>query len=181
MTSKDKTVSKRRGMRKPIANPSEQRKRFLALGMYLKAGEPLTKAHREYLADRFVRIGNGESADAVFHLKRGPGQSEDDELRRQKISVVFAHVAELMCLAGDGYPGSGEGLSLDKALEKAAPLARRLFGVEDSDQYDALYLRKLWYDPSYAHMRTPVRTPFDPDSPVPFINLNSDLKYDDLR
>ncbi|NDG19762.1 MAG: hypothetical protein EB117_16065 [Betaproteobacteria bacterium] len=181
MRTKDKPVKKRRGMRKPIPTPQEQQIRFLYLAMHLKAGKPLTKELADYLADGFLRISAGESADVVFHLKRGPGQSEDDELRRQKISVVFAHVAELMCLAGDGYPGSGDGLSLDKALEKAAPLARRLFGVEDSDQYDALYLRKLWYDPSYAHMRTPVRTPFDPDSPVPFINLNSDLKYDDLR
>jgi len=176
MTSKDKTVRKRRGMREPTINPTEQQTRFLALGVHLREGKQLTKEQTEYLADCFVRIGNGESADVVFHLKRGPGQSKHDELSRQKISVVFAHVAELMCLAGDGYPGSGEGLSLDKALEKVVPLARKLFGVEDSDQYDARYLRKLWYDPSYAHMKTPVRTPFDPDSPVPFINLNSDLK-----
>ena len=66
MTSKDKTVRKRRGMRKPIPNPSEQRKKFLALGMYLKAGEPLTKAQREYLADRFVRIGNGRAPTPCF-------------------------------------------------------------------------------------------------------------------
>jgi hypothetical protein len=169
MTTKDKPVKKRRGMRKPIPTPREQQKGFLYLAMHLKAGKPLTKAQRAYLADRFMKIGNGESADDVFHLKRRPGHSTDDEERRQKISLLFTYVAQLNADKVEGYPElGGEGLSPDEALLKAVPMARELFGVEGTDSYSFEYLRKLWYDPSYAHMRTTVRTSLDRDSPFAF-------------
>jgi hypothetical protein len=169
MTSKDKTVRKRRGMREPTINPTEQQTRILALGVHLKDGKQLTKEQTEYLADCFVRIGNGESADVVFHLKRAPGKSEDGEERRRKMSLLFTYLAQLMARRVEEFPELGEGLSPDEAFEKAEPMARELFGAEGTNSYSVEYLRKLWYDPSYAHMRTTFRTPFDPDAPLKFI------------
>jgi len=155
---------KRVGMRKPLPTPTEQRTRFKALANQLKKGKRLTRDQIEYLASRFERIGDGESADAVFHLKRSAGKKVEDEQHRRTMSLVFLQIAHLM-----DPPPLGNGFSLMNALEAVVPLARGLFGVENSEKYSVEYLYKLWYDPSYAHMRTTLRTPFDRDSPFSFI------------
>lgn len=157
----------RRGMRKPVVNPTEQRKFFLALAAQLRSGTPLSTKQAEYLADRFEKMGHGDSADAVFLLKRTPGQKIDNEDHRRKMSLVFVQIAHYMA-PPDRFP-PGEGLSLTEAISKVVPLARELLGNKNSDQYSEEYLYKLWHDPSYAHMKTTVRTPLDPDSPLAFI------------
>lgn len=154
-------------MRKPIVNPTEQRKRFLALAYQLRNNINLTEEQRLYLADAFERIGKGGvSADEVLYLKRQKGQKERNDISRQRISIVFALVAKKIAAVDSPFPG--EGMSLIDALESVTPLVRQLFGVEDSEKYSIEYLQKLWNDPSYAHMRTPFRSPFDPDSPFLF-------------
>lgn len=157
----------RRGMRMPVVNPTEQRKRFLALAEQLRKGTPLSTEQLEYLVSRFERIGGGESADVAFHLKRRPGQSIEAEQHRRTMSLIFAQIAHYVA-PPDSFP-PGEGLPITEAIEKVVPLARELFGDKDSEKYSFEYLSKLWHNPSYAHMRTTLRTPFDPDSPLPFV------------
>lgn len=168
MKAAGKTEDSQQGMRKPVPNPTEQRTRFLALAAQLRKGTPLNDKQIEYLASGFEKIGNGESSDAVFHLKRNPGQKIDNEEHRRKMSLVFVQIAHYIA-STDGYP-KGEGLSLTEAFEKVAPLARGLFGEnENSEKYSPEYLSKVWNDPSYRHMRTTLRTPFDPDSPIAYL------------
>jgi hypothetical protein len=120
------------------------------------------------LASGFERIGYGESSDAVFHLNRKRGQKIDNEEHRRTMSLVFIQIAHYIA-PRDGWP-RGEGLSLIEAFEKVGPRARALFGEdENSEKYSPEYLRKVWNDPSYGHMRTTVRTPFDPDSPFAYL------------
>jgi hypothetical protein len=155
-------------MRKPVVNPTEQRKRFLILAEQLHKSIPLNDEQIEYLASGFERIGNGESSDAVFHLKRNPGQKIDNEEHRQKMSLVFVQIAHYIA-SPDGRP-KGEGLTLKEAFEKVAPLARTLFGEDkNSENYSPEYFNKIWNDPSYKHMKTTFRTPFDPDSPLVYL------------
>jgi hypothetical protein len=168
MRATGKAVNSQKGMRQPVPNPTEQRKRFLALALHLREGKPLNEEQVEYLANGFERIGYGESSDAVFHLKRNPGQKIDNEEHRRKMSLVFIQIAHYLA-SPDGYP-KGEGLSLSEAFEKVAPLARGIFGEnENSEKYSPEYLSKVWNDPSYRHMKTTLRTPFDPDSPLAYL------------
>jgi len=168
MKASGKTDNLQQGMRKPIPNPTEQRKRFLSLAVQLREGRPLNDEQTEYLASRFERIGNGEGSDAVFHLKRNPGQKIDNEEHRRIMSLVFVQIAHYIA-SPDGYP-KGEGLSLIEAFEKVGPLARALFGEDkNSEKYTPEYLNKVWNDHSYKHMRTTLRTPFDPDSPLAYL------------
>jgi hypothetical protein len=172
MKASGKTDNSQLGMRKPVVNPTEQRTRFLDLAVQLRKGTPLNDEQIEYFASGFERIGNGESSDAVFHLKRNPGQKIDNEEHRQKMSLVFVQIAHYIA-SPDGYP-KGEGLSLIEAFEKVAPLARGLFGEDkNSEKYSPEYLSKVWNDPSYRHMRTTLRTPFDPDSPLQYLPTKS--------
>ena len=168
MKASGKTDNSQQGMRKPVINPTEQRKRFLSLSVQLRKGTPLNDEQIEYLARVFERIGNGESSDAVFHLKRNPGQKIDNEEHRRTMSLVFIQIAHYTA-SPDRHP-KGEGLSLKEAFEKVAPLARGLFGEDkNSEKYSPEYLSKVWNDPSYAHMKTRWRTPFDPDSPLAYL------------
>lgn len=168
MKPSKKAGSSQLGMRKPVVNPTEQRKRFLALSVQLREGTPLNDDQIAYLASAFEKIGNGESSDAVFHLKRNPGQKIDNEEHRRKMSLVFVQIAHYIA-SPNGYP-KGEGLTLKEAFEKVGPLARALFGEDkNSEKYSPEYLSKVWNDPSYGHMRTTLRTPFDPDSPLVYL------------
>lgn len=170
MTPCDKMSKSRLGMREPIPNPTEQRTRFLALAHQLRSGRPLSNTQANFLARSFEKIGRGESADVVFFLKRRPGQKVENEEHRQKMSLVFAQIAHYIA-APDEYP-PGEGLSLTEAIERVVPLARAIFGDKEAEKYSIEYLYKIWHDASYAHMRTTLRTPFDPDSPLTFIPPN---------
>ena len=154
------------GNRKPIVNPTEQRKGFLQLAEQLRSGQPLLQAQMDYLAPRFQRIGEGESADLVFHLKRQPGQKIEDEERRKKMRLVFSLIATLKASPHERL--NGENLPLHIALEKGSELARTLFGESDPDSYSPEYLNKLWHDPSYEHMKSTFVDYRDPDSPFPF-------------
>ncbi len=153
----------RKGTRQPRINPTEQRKLLLYLAQQIRNGLALTKEQSEYLASCFERIGNGESADAVFHVKRGRGQKIDNESRRIKMSLVFSFIAQL--ISPQSEDSFGAGMTLIDAFIKAGPLARELMGTDDPNAYSPEYLSKLWNDPSYAHMKTTLRTPLDPDSP----------------
>ena len=152
-------------LRKPIPTELDQRKRFKALAHFLRRGNQLTTEQAHYLADRFDRIGNGESADSVFYLKRTAGIKAADEVARRNISFIFSLVATWILPTDGPFPGAG--LNLEMALEKASTLARDLFENENPDTYSVEYLKKLWHDPSYCHMRSPFRSPLDPDSPYP--------------
>jgi hypothetical protein len=116
MKPSNNTGSSQLGMRKPVVNPTEQRKRFLVLAEQLHKGIPLSAEQIEYLASGFERIGNGESSDAVFHLKRNRGQKIDNEEHRRKMSLVFVQIAHYIA-SPDGRP-KGEGLTLKEAFEK---------------------------------------------------------------
>ena len=168
MKPSNKTGSSQLGMRKPVVNPTEQRKRFLTLAEQLRRGTPLNDEQIAYLASGFEKIGNGESSDAVFHLKRNQGQKIDNEEHRFKMSLLFVRIADYLAFR-DGHP-YGEGPTLIEAFEKVGPFARALFGEhENSGKYSPEYLSKVWNDPSYQHMKTTLRTPLDPDSPLLYL------------
>lgn len=163
MKNSNPDSSRKNGRRKALVNPTEQRERLGALAVQLKEGTPLNAAQMTYLADVFEKISQGEKADDALHLSRTKGQRKLDEQSRQKISLVFSMVASLIAPADGQF--SGEGLTLIAALERTSPLVKELFGVEESDRYSVEYLKNLWYDPSYAHMRNPFRSSFEPDFP----------------
>ena len=70
-----------------------QLKRFRELSRRLNQGESLTAEEQQYFAKAFERIGNGESADLVFEIKRGPGDKARDDIQKKKISLIFQLVA----------------------------------------------------------------------------------------
>lgn len=162
--TKPNASPKRKWSRKPVPGEMDQRKRFKALAHFLRQGNPLTTEQAQYLADSFDLIGDGESADIAFRLK-ARGHQATDEAARRNISFLFSLVATWI-LPADG-PLPGYGWTLQAALERASELARDQFKSENPDSYSVEYLKKLWNDPSYGHMRSPFRSALDPDSPYP--------------
>ena len=142
-----------------------QRNLMLELSIQLRASKPLTSEQEAYLADAFEKIGNGASADEVFHLKRKQGQSIKDDEIRQGMSFITQVIA--CSIQPIGHPFFGRGLSLSEAFEGASLLAKKHFS--NGNAYDVEYIKKWWYDPRNEHMRSPFRNHLQPDSPYPKI------------
>ena len=153
-----------------------QLKRFRELSRRLNEGESLTVEEKIYFAKAFDRIGNGESADLVFRIKRGPGDKARDDTQKKKISLIFQLVATAIlpkATANDSASSRafGLGMTLEQAFEWVSPRASELFGNESPSAYGPEHLKKLWYDPQYAHMKSPFRSAQDLDSPFEFYEL----------
>ena len=130
---------------------ADQRRRLLLMAQELTRPEPPEKAVVQYLTDCLVRIGKGEDANVVFGLKRGAGQKEEDERRRQDLSMLM-HLVRGMVDAG---------LNVEAACNKVAELCQvKKFPGPD---YDGAYLRQCWY--KYKHMQSDIRTTWDDDFP----------------
>lgn len=65
----------------------------------------------------------------------------------------------------DKDEGEVAALSVDEACEKVMPIAQSLFGDPTGKMYDAVYIRKVWYKPEYAHLRAVYRNDEDADFP----------------
>ena len=128
------------------------------------AADPLTDAQRTYLSAILFRISKGEDANEVLGLKRGRGDSEKDETARQRLSLILHWVAGQVDPA-DG----GQAMSIEDACELAqttiVPAAKRMYPGADDTAYDVEYLARRWSEPSFKHLRSPLRGPYDPDFP----------------
>ena len=102
-----------------------QRNLMLELSIQLRASKPLTSEQEAYLADAFEKIGNGASADEVFHLKRKQGQSIKDDEIRQGMSFITQVIA--CSIQPISHPFFWRGLSLSEAFEEASLLAKNTF------------------------------------------------------
>jgi hypothetical protein len=98
---------------------------MLELSIQLRASKPLTSEQEAYLADAFEKIGNGASADEVFHLKRKQGQSIKDDEIRQGMSFITQVIA--CSIQPISHPFFWRGLSLTEAFEEASLLAKNTF------------------------------------------------------
>ncbi len=86
-----------------------------------------------------------------------------DAKKRQALSFII-HWIECAIQPADGdIPGLG--YTVTKACQEAVPILRQMLGVEHSEKYDSEYIRKCYYEPDYAHMRSQTRSAFDMDSP----------------
>ena len=143
-------------------NPADFRKNLAAFAKQMQQKKGLTDLQFEYLASTFQRIASGEDANKVLGLNYGAGNGPNKERSRQKMSLVLHWIA---CAIQPQERG-GLGYTLEKACVEAGDFARTTFDVKGSEKYDADYLKKCWHNPDYAHMRSPTRDHFDPDSPV---------------
>ncbi len=143
-------------------NPADYRKNLAAFAQQMQQKKPLTESQFEYLANTFTKISAGEDANKVLGLNYSAGNGPSKERARQKISIVLHWIA----CAIEPIERDGLGYTLEKACAEGVEIARKTFGVKGSEKYDASYLKKCWYNPEYAHMRSPNRDPFDPDSPL---------------
>ena len=143
-------------------NPTDRRKYLTAFAQQMQQKKELTDPQFEYLANVFTKISAGEDANKVLGLKYQRGKGPKKDKARQNLSLILHWIAGAMATTTDG----GHGYTLEEACNKAVPFAREIFGDKDSQKYDVDYLRKCWYKPSYAHMRSPTRGHFDKDSPV---------------
>jgi hypothetical protein len=143
-------------------NPIDYRKNLAAFVLQMQQKQGLTDLQFKYLAEAFKKIVAGEDANKVLGLNYSAGNGPNKALTRQKMSLVLHWIA----CAIEPINRDGLGYTLEKACVEAQTLAQTLFGVSGSEQYDASYLKKCWYKPENAHMRSPTRNHFDPDSPV---------------
>ena len=144
-------------------NPLDVRKQLHVFAEKMGAHQQLNQEEYQYLANVFMRIANGEDANAVLGVKFHRGNSFADAKLRQGLSFII-HWIECAIQPEDAdIPGLG--YSVSKACVEAAPILRKMMGVEDSDKYDAEYIRKCYYKPDFAHMRSEFRGILDQDSP----------------
>jgi hypothetical protein len=144
-------------------NPLDIRKRMKIFSQKLSARSLLSDEEQEYLANVFYRIAEGEDANEVLGVKFGKGNSLSDAKKRQALSFIIHWIECAIQPIDAEIPGLGYDIS--QACNEAAPILRKMLGVEDSDKYDAEYIRQCYYKPTYAHMRSELRGALDQDSP----------------
>lgn len=144
-------------------NPLDNRKRLIAFAEKMSNQTPPSEAEYAFLKNAFYRIGNGEDANYVLGVKFGRGQSLSDAKQRQALSFIIMWIESAIQPVDGENPGLG--YSVSEACEKAAPVLRKMLGVEDTDKYDAEYIRQCYYKKEFEHMRSETRGVFDRDSP----------------
>ena len=144
-------------------NPLDVRKRLKVFAQKLEMHSPLSDEEQGYLANVFDRISDGEDANEVLGVKFGKGNSLSDAKKRQALSFIIHWIESAIQPVDAEIPGLGYDVS--QACNEAAPILRKMLGVEDSDKYDAEYIRQCYYKPAYAHMRSELRRALDQDSP----------------
>jgi len=143
-----------------LSRVSDQKKYFLNLSNYLRTNGPITDEIREYLVHSFEGLGKGVDPEIVFGLKRGKGDSLQNELRRKEISF-FMH---LIACAIQPKDKGGKGITLEDAFEEVSRVARDKVGRSNSNNaYDVDYLKKLWY--KNKHLQSPFVSFSKPDAP----------------
>jgi hypothetical protein len=144
-------------------NPLDTRKRLKAFAEQMKEGCAPSDEQYRYLHWAFEKIAAGEDANKVLGVAFSRGKKKSDAEARQKMSFVLHWVACAVEPRDGDLPG--QGYTHEKAFEEAAILARQIFGVSETDKYDAQYIKKCWYAKDKQHMQSPVRQSFEPDSP----------------
>jgi len=128
--------------------------------------EKLSKEEASYLGIVLGRIARGEDANDVLGVRPQRGQSHEDAISQQRMSLILHWVAAAIELIPDD---NGKKLTVQEACEKAmdtiVPFAIQMFPSKKSPTYDAEYLQRRWSSPVCRHMRSPVRKFFDPDFP----------------
>lgn len=129
----------------------------------------LTESERHYLGNVLKQISAGVDANQAFDLKRGRGNSKTNETNRKRLSLIMMWIAALYRdkdnLAEGEKPPTLEEVCTS-AAQTVVPFAKALFPGADDRAYDPEYLMQCWHKPEYAHMRSPIRSPLDLDSPL---------------
>ena len=154
-------------------NRYDHMRALLGLAHQLDRGEELSADQRNFLGIALYRIGTGEDANHAFNVQGGRGLKLADVIARRRMSVILHWVA----CAVDADAESGEtAMSIEaacvEAIDSIVPVAKEAFPGADHCAYDADYIRQCWTDPKYAHMRSPMRSWYDPDfpySPLPVV------------
>ncbi|MEY4351715.1 MAG: hypothetical protein RL078_1794 [Bacteroidota bacterium] len=144
-------------------NPLDIRKRLKHFSKKMSSNSPLTQEEYTFLASAFSRIADGEDANEVFGVQFKRGKSIADAEKRQAISFVIQWIECAIQPVDAEVPGLG--YSTTKACEEAAPILRKILGEEQSEKYDAEYIRQCYYSPKYKHMRSEFRGIYEDDSP----------------
>lgn len=129
---------------------TDHRRVLADLAVRIRCGVTLQDEERTYLANCIQQISEGADANEAFGVKRGRGQSVEDDRRREKLSIAMHLVSALV----------EESNNVEAACKKIADLISEKGGWSS---YDAAYLRQCWYN--YPHMRSIDRTLFDEDFP----------------
>lgn len=130
-------------------NPFDIRKRLAAFADKLENKTALNDEEHSYLSNVFRRVADGEDANKVLGVSFMRGQSVNDAIGRQKLSMLLHWVA--CAIDAD----TGLGYTLEEALE----VAHKEFDYP----HDLDYLRKKWYE--HKAMQSTSRYWSDPDSP----------------
>lgn len=144
-------------------NPLDFRKNIAAFSQQMARRIPPSEEQYAYLAEIFDRIAKGENANEVLGVAFTRGRSLKDAKHRQALSSVIQWIE--CVIVGPDSNEAGRGLTIKEACDEAAPMLRELLGIPGSEKYDAEYVRQCFYNPAYAHMRSPTRTHFEQDSP----------------
>ncbi len=144
-------------------NPLDMRKRMRVFALKMSSRGELTNEENEFLHQVFNRIADGEDANEVLGVKFGRGKSLNDASIRQAISFII-HWIECAIQPLDGEL-PGHGYSVSEACNAAAPILKEMLGIENTDKYDAEYIRQCYYKPEFSHMRSLARRALDQDSP----------------
>jgi hypothetical protein len=139
-------------------NYLDQRRALRDLAGQLLRGEALLPVQSSYLGLAFLRIADGENANSVLSVSPRKGQTDAQAMSRQNLSIVMHWIAGAVAPEPVGY-----GYSVEKACQEAVPIAQKQFGDSTGEKYDALYLRKKWYE--YQHMQSDTRLFYDKDFP----------------
>ena len=144
-------------------NPLDVRKKLKIFAKKMSMQEVPTDGEYIFLKNVFSRIADGEDANEVLGVKFSRGNSLKDARNRQAISFII-HWIECAMQPVDGeLPGNG--YSVTEACNAAVPILKKLLDVENTDKYDAEYIRQCYYKPEFAHMRSVTLTALDQDSP----------------
>lgn len=144
-------------------NPLDIRKRMRVFALKMSSQGELTNEEYKFLHQVFNRIADGEDANEVLGVKFGRGKSLNDANIRQAISFII-HWIECAIQPLDGEL-PGHGYSVSEACNAAAPILKEMLGLENTDKYDAEYIRQCYYKPEFSHMRSLERRALDHDSP----------------
>lgn len=144
-------------------NPLDIRKRLQLFAKKMSTQSQLTNEEYEFLANVFDRIANGEDANEVLGVNFVRGHTLKNAKNRQAISFIIQWIECAIQPTTDDLPGLG--YSVSEACNEAVPILRKMLGVEDSEKYDAEYIRQCYYKPEFAHMRSTNRGALDQDSP----------------
>ena len=162
-------------------SPEDQKKRFLDFANQLQSGAEITREQRVYLQRVFFEMGSGRDANEALGLQFTAGKSLKDANARQDRSLVIHWMKNAMQPEDLG----GLGLSLTQDIQAVVelgegqwtnPKTKEKHTYLDQDgnkgarlpKYSDSTVAKIWKSKDNKHMRNPVRSALEVDSPYKY-------------